>query len=297
MNKLLIVGGTGLTGTHAALNLDPNRYEVTLASRRRPELPALRDFPHLVLDYTDPQLDPALMSPFDSVVFAAGADIRQVPAGVNESGFYRFRNTESIPRFFDKARKAGIGSMVNIGSYYPQVVPEAIQTSDYVRSRHEADEAIRAMSTADFRVCSLNAPPILGYVPGLSLPHLQAMVHYATGRLEGAPLFAPEGGLNFMASVSVTEAIDGALEQGKGGHGYLVGDENLTWKEYLELFFEAAGNPIDLPVGREEHPLFPDAYMYAGRNSTVSYEPENGELGYSRHRVKTAIRELVAALA
>ena len=75
----------------------------------------------------------------------------------------------------------------------------------------------------------------------------------------------------------------------------LVGDENLSWKAYLELFFEAVGNPQDLPVSEEEHPLFPDVILYAGRNAVISYEPENGELGYSRNNVRTAVRELVEA--
>lgn len=296
MEKLLIVGGTGLTGAHAALNLDSSRYEVTLASRQRPAAPALSRFTHMELDYTDPGLEPDLFAPFDAVVFAAGADIRKLPPDTDESGFYYRQNVEAIPRLFEMFRDAGVGTVVNIGSYYPQVVPHAIETSDYVRSRYLSDEAIRAMSSERFRVCSLNAPPIVGYVPGVDLRHLATIVDYARGRLDGVPLIAPAGGLNHMASASVTDAIAGALEHGTGGRGYLIGDENLSWKAYLELYFEAAGNPQDLPVTEEEHPLFPDAYMYAGRNAWVSYEPENGELGYRRHQVEPAIRELVAAM-
>ena len=61
------------------------------------------------------------------------------------------------------------------------------------------------------------------------------------------------------------------------------------------MYFEAVGNPVDLEVSNEEHPLFPDIIMYAGRNAVIDYEPDNAELGYSRHKVRSAIDELVAA--
>ena len=93
-------------------------------------------------------------------------------------------------------------------------------------------------SIADaFRVCSINAPFILGYVEGMSLPHLSVLVQYAQGTLQGVPLVAPAGGVNHITSQSMAQAIEGTLARGKGGHAYLVGDENLSWKDYLELYF------------------------------------------------------------
>ena len=59
-----------------------------------------------------------------------------------------------------------------------------IETSAYVRSRHLADQGLRALNSDSFNVCSLNAPFILGYVPGIPLPHLEVLVQYAAGRLE-----------------------------------------------------------------------------------------------------------------
>jgi dihydroflavonol-4-reductase len=151
------------------------------------------------------------------------------------------------------------------------------------------------LNSDNFRVCSLNAPFIIGHVPGLAQPHLEALVHYVSGQIEGLPLVAPAGGVNHITSRSMSEAIAGALARGEGGRAYLVGDENLSWKTYLEYFCEAVGNPQDLPVSEEEHPMFPDAILYAGRNITISYEPDNGELEYSRGHVRAAINEIVAA--
>jgi hypothetical protein len=132
-------------------------------------------------------------------------------------------------------------------------------------------------------------------MPGLALAHLEVLVQYAAGCIEGMPLVAPAGGVNHISSKSMSEAIAGVLARGEGGKGYLVGDENLSRKAYLELYFAAVGNPVDLEVTTDEHPLFPDSILYGGRNAVLHYEPYNGELGYSRNNVKSAVAELLKA--
>ena len=296
MTRTLIVGGTGLTGVHAALHLRDCGQEVTIASRRPPSLDCLKGFNHLVANYLNHEDFPfEVLSGFDSLVFAAGADIRQYSrnADEDEASFYTRVNSQAIPHFFQNAKDAGIQRAVYIGTFYPQLVPEAIETSAYVRSRHLADQGARSLSDDSFKVCSLNAPFILGHVQGLDLPHLSGLVQFALGRIPGMPRVAPAGGVNHITSRSMAEAIEAALKQGRGGHAYLVGDENLTWKDYLESYFLAAGKPVDLPVSFDEHPLFPDIILYGGRNSTLHYEPEMGELDYSRNQVGAAIEELV----
>jgi dihydroflavonol-4-reductase len=295
VTNILIVGGTGLTGAHAALHLRDLGHNVTLMSRSAPEAACLQDFEHLAADYVVDTLPLETLGRFDQLVFAAGADIRQLPPTADEAAFYEKVNVQAIPHFFERARDAGISRAVYIGTFYPQVVPDKIAGSVYVRSRHLSDEAVRALSSTSFKVCSLNAPFILGYVPGIAVPHLEVLVQYAAGRLEGVPVLAPAGGVNHIASRSMSEAIAGALKCGEGGRAYLVGDENLSWKDYLEMYFDCVGKPTQLEVSTEEHPLFPDLMLYAGRNAVISYEPDNGELGYSRKQVRTAIEELVRA--
>ncbi len=295
MANTLIVGGTGLTGALAALHLRELGHEVTLMARNAPQLEYLAEFPFIRADYLDAEATAPHLAGFERLVFAAGADIRLLPPGEDEEAFFQCVNSEGVPRFFECARAAGVQRAVYIGTYYPQVAPEKIETSSYVRSRHLADIGVRALNTDDFNVCSLNAPFILGYLAGLSLPHLEALVQYGAGRLEGMPVFAPAGGVNHISSRSMSEAIAGALERGEGGRGYLVGDENLSWKAYLELYFSAAGNPTELEVRTDEHPLFPDAILYAGRNAVIRYEPQNAELGYSRGHIRDTVEEIVQA--
>ena len=295
MAKILVVGGTGLTGAHAALHLRDEGNEVTIMSRSRPSLPCMQAFSHIAGNYVEDDISTQALQGFEQLVFAAGADIRQLAPGDSEDAFFTRANVEGIPRFFELAREAGIRRTVYIGSYYPQVAPEKIDSSVYVRSRHLADESVRALSGESFSVCSLNAPFILGYVPGIALPHLEVLVHYAAGKLEGIPLVAPAGGVNHITSKSLSEGISAALAKGQGGKAYLMGDENLSWKDYLEMYFDCADNPLQLEVSTDEHPLFPDVMLYAGRNAVISYDADDGDLGYSRNNVRAGVAELVRA--
>ena len=287
--KVLVVGGTGLTGAHAALHLRDRGHEVTLMARSQPQTECLKSFAFLQGNYMDDTFQVTMLGGFDAMVFAAGADIRMLPSDETGETFFMRANAEAIPCFFSKARDAGIHRAVYIGTYYPQVVPEKINTSAYVRSRYLADEAVRALDSDTFTICSLNAPFIIGHVPGLIVPHLQALAHYAAGRIEGMSVAAPAGGVNHISSQSMSEAIASALECGKGGKAYLVGDENLTWKEYFETWFAAAGNPQELVVSTDEHPMLPDVILYAGRNASISYQPQMDEISYSQGNIKKTI--------
>lgn len=295
--NILIVGGTGLTGAHAAFYLRDQGHDVTIMSRSA--LPAdsvLAGFPHLKGSYIGDAVSVDDLRGFDAMVFCAAVDIRCVPPDTDPNQFYHDANTIAVPRFFEKAKEAGMRRAVLVSSYYPHIVPEKIATDPYVRSRHLSSEGARVLTDENFKVCSLDAPFIIGHVPGLAVDHLAALALYGAGHLQGVPMVAPAGGMNFIASQSLSEAIAAALDRGTAGKAYLVGDENLSWKQYLEMFSEAAGNQVDWPVTGDEHPLFPDAILYAGRNAVVHYQPEVDTLNYSRNRIREAVEQIVQSV-
>jgi len=297
--KVLVVGGTGLIGAEIALLLTQHGHAVTLMARRPTRVPALAELPFLQGDYVNDDCADGRLKGFDWLVFSATADIRHLPqdGSVTAEDFYSKVNDEAVPRFFAAAREAGIRRAVLIGTFYPQVAPQRIGVCPYVTSRHHTDVKVRAMSSEQFTVCSLSAPFVLGNIPGLDVPYIGALAEYARGNIPGMPVFAPKGGTNHISSHSLAQATLNALEKGESGKAYLVGDENYSWKDYLELWFASAGNPVELEVREDDHPLFPNVIMFAGPGATISYEPEPQDmaiLAYERKQIPGLIKEILA---
>jgi nucleoside-diphosphate-sugar epimerase len=294
--KTLVVGGAGMIGGRTALHLKNKGHEVTIASRNPPAAGTpLGELPFLRIDYVAMEFDRDALAGFDALVFAAGNDVRHQPQDVGDAHWHA-ANSVGVPRFFAAAREAGIGRAVNVGSFYPQAAPQLIETNAYVRSRRDADKGVAALADDDFVAMSINAPFVVGAVPGLVVPMFAAYTHYAEGKFAPMPEFAPPGGTNFISTQSLAEAIEGGLERGEAGASYLVGDENLSFQDYLGAFFDAVGRPKP-PVRDEEHPMLPDAAIFFGRGNSLFYDtdPEVAALlGYHRDDIIPAIREIVA---
>ena len=297
--KILVVGGTGFIGGDAALRLAGLGHDVTIAARKAaPPGTAMAKLPLLTGDYVAGDFTPERLAPFGAIVFAAVNDARQRAPDEDEAAHLERANVIGVPNFFAAARTAGVRRAVLVGSFYPQVVPQMIAQSAYVRSRLVSDERARALTTPDFAVCSVNPPYIVGHVDGLDVPWLRGHARYALGLMPDLPFFAIPGGVNFMSLASLSDAIVGALERGEPGKAYLVGDANLTFQDYFAAYRRAAGLDGEIPVRDEEHPLLPDWSLYAGRGGTAWFEPDPAEqavLGYRRGDVMRAIADIVAA--
>jgi dihydroflavonol-4-reductase len=295
--KILVVGGTGLLGGHAALYLQSLGHDVTLAARS-PAHPgsALAALPFLAGDYVAGDFPAERLAGFDWLLFAAGNDPRHIPPGADAGKYLMAANRDALPAFFRAARAAGISRAVMIGSYYPQATPELVAGNVYIESRQLACEGVRAEATADFGVCTLNAPFMVGCVPGQPSAIFEPYTAYARGLIPAIPPFGPAGGTNFMSCQSLSEAVVGAFERGESGKAYLVGDENLSFADYFGLFFAAAGNPAPVPSLDQDHPMLPDIAIPQGRGNFIAYEPDDADvalLGYRRHDVARAVTEVV----
>ena len=297
--NVLVVGGSGLIGGEIALHLKAQGHDVTIMARKAPTAPILAALPFLQGDYVNDDCGDGRLNGFDSLVFAAAADIRNLPydGSVTPEAFYTEYNDVAVPAFIAQAKAAGMQRAVYIGTFYPQVAPERIGQCAYVTSRHNTDVAVRALNSPNFKVCCLNAPFVLGQIPGLDIPHITALVHYVQGAIPDLPLFAPVGGTNHISAHSLAEEALNALENGEGGKGYLIGDENLSWKEYLEMWSDAAGNPQQLEVRSDDHPMLPNMIMFAGPGATINYEPEDMQiLKYKRQCIGPLIKQIAMSV-
>jgi dihydroflavonol-4-reductase len=294
--KIIVVGGAGMIGGRTALHLKSKGHEVTIAGRNAPAAGTpLGDLPFERIDYVAMDFDREALAGFDALVFAAGNDVRHQPQDVGDD-YWHEANSIGVPRFFAAAKAVGIKRAVNVGSFYPQVAPNLVAGNAYVRSRKASDEGVAALADGNFVAMSINAPFVVGAVPGLVIPMFAAYTQYAEGKFAPMPEFAPPGGTNFISTQSLAEAIEGGLERGAPGASYLVGDQNMTFQNYFGAFFEAVDRNQPAVLD-QEHPMLPDSAMFFGRGNTLYYDvdPEVGKLlAFRRDDVVPAIEEIVA---
>ncbi|PPJ00735.1 NAD-dependent epimerase/dehydratase family protein [Nocardia nova] len=295
--KILIVGGTGMIGVHAALHLREHGDEVTVAGRGPISADSpVADFPLLLGDYTMPTFTPAQLERFDGIVFAAGQDVRHMTPEDDTRRFWETTQSVGVPRFAALAKQAGVPRFVQVGSYYHQLRPDLAERNPYIAAREAADEGARALADDSFAACTLNPPSIIGAVPGTSARRYRRMISWAAGNEPDIPDFAPAGGTNYMSAASLAQAIRGALVRGEPGAAYLVGDQNLSYREFFQMLVDAAGGGRVITERDEPHRLQPDASIIQGRGNTLAYEPDPDEvrlLGYSRDDCRRAVRALV----
>ena len=98
--KILVVGGTGMIGGHAALYLASQGHDVTVSGRKPPQdSTPLADLPFLQGDYIAGSFKAEELAGFDAIVFAAGNDIRHVPKGADYDAHVLRSNAEAVPQF------------------------------------------------------------------------------------------------------------------------------------------------------------------------------------------------------
>jgi len=317
--KVIVVGGTGFLGYYAVKEFIRRGHSVTIVAL--PPLPEEGLFPkevNIILANID-KLDDSgiidILKGHDAIVFAAGADDRVIPRAPAYEFFYQ-ANVRSCKRVLSLARQSGIKRGVVLSSYFlyfDRIWPEErlSEYHPYIRSRKEQAQQSMDVSMPDLQLMILELPYIFGSMPGRT-PLWKPLIDYVNSRY---PLFYMRGGTNMIAVEHVGEAIVGATEKGKGGHSYTVGDENLTWVEFLERILRILGKKkrivilptclvrLMLRVVELQHRLRGresglDPVRFAAiqtRNTFFNPAPAAEELGYGRGNLEEAFKNTVKA--
>ncbi len=319
--KIMIVGGTGFLGYHSLLEARRRGYKVNALAIDDVELGDW--YPSEVnVGFGDVFVlsEDNLQRHFkghDSMIYAVGPDDRITPPAPAYD-FFRIRLVDAVEKVATAARKAGIKKMVVLNSYFAyfdRIWPhkELSKHHPYIRCRVEQAEKVIAAGKDEMDVIMLELPYIFGSMPGrIPLWKDVLLDRFAKGRF----IFFPKGGTNMIAVEHVAEAIIGALENGKHGHRYTVGDENHTYNEMLDMMMSAIGEnkriiniPRSIAVmagaiiekdfkkkglegGLEARLLMKDImtdYLYFDPEETVK------ELGYKRGGIKEAIVKTMKA--
>jgi nucleoside-diphosphate-sugar epimerase len=243
--NVIIIGGTGFIGYHAALVFLQRGHTVSILAL--PPLPAQELFPPEVkirladLNTLQDHTLLELLRGQDALVFAAGADDRTIPKAPAYE-FFHEANVRTPQRLFRLARQAGVRRGVILGSYFAhfdRIWPEMelAKHHPYIRSRAAQIEATLEASLPKLELVVLELPYIFGAMPGRT-PLWAPLIRYLRSPI---PLFYPRGGSNCISVKHVAEAIVGAVERAQGGDIFQVGDENLTWEDLLTRLGLAAG--------------------------------------------------------
>lgn len=317
--NVIVVGGTGFIGYYAVKEFVRRGHNVTVIAL--PPLPEENLFPKDVsivlanIDELDDSSIKDILKGQDAIVYAAGADDRVIPKAPAYGFFYQ-ANVQSCRRIISIAREAGIKRGAILSSYFlyfDRIWPDE-KLSDchsYIRSRKEQAQQSMDAAMPDLQLMILELPYVFGSMPGRT-PLWKRLIDYINSPY---PLFYMKGGTNMIAVEAVGKAVVGAIETGKGGETYTIGDENITWVEFIERILEIIGKKkkvIILPtfvlrfmmrivrlqerLRGKESGLNPVKFVaMQTKNTFFDPSPAIEELGYRRGNLQEAVEDTVEA--
>lgn len=244
--KIMIVGGTGFLGYNTILaGLEKDHEFGSLAI---PDALLGDWFPKSVrlhtgnvFEMTQEQLRD-IFAGYDGIVYAVGPDDRVVPPAPAYE-FFRTRLVENCEKTLSAAREAGVKRCAVLNSYFAyfdRLWPHLNLSGrhPYIKCRVEQAERAIAAGRDSMSVMILELPYIFGSMPGREPLWKEVFLdRYTKGKI----IFFPRGGTNMTAASHVGEAAIGALERGRHGERYAVGDENRTFNEMLDMIMSTIG--------------------------------------------------------
>lgn len=276
MKKIMIIGGTGLLGFHTAELALKKGYEVGVITN---DDSTLADwFPkEIKVNVADVFKDSEeklakLMEGYDYMVYSVGPDDRYTPKAPAYQ-FFHDRLVDYCAKAFRAAEKAGVKKSVVFNSYfayfdrrYPEM--KLAENHPYIRCRVE-QAALLFSQKKKMEVVVLELPYIFGSVPHeVPLWKYTFLDRFAYGK---KIIFFPKGGTTMTAVSHIAEAAIGALEYGKDGERYPIGDENHTYNWMLDQMMVAA-------TGKKRKIINPAGWLCAmGAKSILNKEKKEGK--------------------
>lgn len=315
MKPALVTGASGFLGWHVAQALRKRGIPVR-ALVRRPE--AVKDL--------DAEIVPGDLRDAEAVrraasgcglVFHVAADYRlwvQRPREMYES------NVGGTRHVLEAARAAGAERIVYTstvgcigfveGGLGDETTPVSLadMTGHYKRSKWLAEQEALAAARQGLPVVIVNPTAPVGAHDVKPTPTGQTILDFLRGRM---PAYV-DTGLNIVDAADAAEGHWLACERGRTGERYILGGENLTLKQILDLLSKISGLPaprlrlpwavafaaaaVDTARARltGKPPRAPlDAVRMARKKMWVTHAKAERELGYRPAPAETALRHAV----
>ena len=247
--NVFMIGGTGLLGCEAAIQLIKHGNKVT--SVALPPLPQGAPIPEemeLIFGDINKKSDEEILEMLegkDVFIYAAGVDERVEFKAPVYDAYYKF-NIAPLERLFPLCKKAGVRRAVVLGSYFSylaKIKPDAgfEERNPYFKSRLAQEKVCEDACDDNFSVKVLELPYIFGTQPGRK-PVWTILIEQI-GFMDKWPFtMYPAGGTAMLTCRQVGEVICGAAEkEDPGFKAYPIAMYNQTWKEFLSIVYDARG--------------------------------------------------------
>jgi dihydroflavonol-4-reductase len=247
--KILITGADGLLGNNLVRELLQRGLEVRAFIEKGKPAPCLETLPIEI--YAGDILDPQSLSPaFEdvSVVYHCAAATSVVPARnpmvvrVNVAGTQNVIDLccqHAVQRliYIGTANSFSFGSTEETAGREDTPYLSHQYALDYMDSKYEAQvRVLNAVKTRRLPALILNPTFMIG--PYDTRPSSGAMLlAIKQGKIPG---YAP-GGKNYIAVKDVAVAAANALEMGRIGECYILGNHNLSYQQAFALFANCMG--------------------------------------------------------
>jgi dihydroflavonol-4-reductase len=275
----LVTGASGFLGSHVARQLVARGDDVRVLLRPSSTNRAVAD---LSLEYVTGDLrDPASLERALAgikTVFHVAADYR---LWARKSRDIYDSNVGGTKNLLDAAKRAGVekfiytSTVATIAVDRPELPTEATDAGleemvgHYKRSKWMAErEAINAAKNGLPVIVAMPTTPV-GAGDWKPTPTGKIIVDFLNGKLPGYV----ETGLNFVGAEECAAGHLQVAEKGKVGERYLLGGENLTLKQMLDVLSKITGLPA--PAWKIPHSLaLGVAYMSTAFSRLVGGEPQ-----------------------
>jgi len=246
--KTLVTGATGFLGSHVARELASRGQFVRVLVRPSGNLRALEGIPteRVTGDLRDrASLDRALEG--IQRVYHVAADYRLWARDPREIYASNVTGTQNL---LDASRRAGVERFVYTSTVATIAVPrggalpnEETQASigemigHYKRSKFEAEQSAFRAAKDGLPVVIVNPTTPVGPGDWKPTPTGKIIVDFLNGRMPGYV----DTGLNFVPVEDCARGHLLAADRGRVGERYILGGENLTLKQMLDLLASVSG--------------------------------------------------------
>lgn len=312
MKPVLVTGASGFLGWHVARRLLERGYSVRALVRAGSRLSEL-DAEPVSGDLRDPaSLERAVAG--CGLVFHVAADYRLWVK--NRDELYR-SNVDGTRHLLEAARRAGVERVVYTSTVGCIGIPRNglgdentpvslhEMSGAYKRSKFLAEQVALEFAGSGFPVVIVNPTAPVGDHDVKPTPTGQTVLDFMNGKM---PAFI-DTGLNIVDAYDTAEGHLLACERGLPGERYILGSENLTLAQILQLLAKITGRKaptLRLPYAvaycagvcstawaevTGVPPRVPiDAVRMARKKMWVTHEKARRELGFQPAPAETALR-------